>query len=359
MVLATAGLAGVLLVAMQLLPVGEGGSVAYAGEAVAGQAGNQESPQAGQAVEQGAHEGTQTAAGPTAPIYARALGDIVDQFSPPAAAPGYTNHCSIGVAFDGRWLYYTRCGDKNIYAFRPDTPNVLRDTFDTGIDESPAALAYDRKRHGLWFGTQGCNASGMPIYFWSFGTDTVSLEFTIPYGLTNPATGQSFLYYCLADGVAFSENDPSTIKDDEIWFSDDVNKNLGVFSTTGALLRAYDATTIDASFINLAGLAIGGPNLYMSNDGSQGIFRVNSAVFQSLGSFATLSDRLEDMECDPVSYAPTEVMWVRSTPQSVPADDLFTAFEIEPGTCQIGGGGSFHTFIGDEEEVGGTDDEGG
>ncbi|MBI4019849.1 MAG: hypothetical protein HY367_00840 [Candidatus Aenigmarchaeota archaeon] len=267
------------------------------------------------------------------------VGDVVHQLNASEFTfPGYTEFCSVGLAFDGASLYYNRCGDVNIYKIDPVT-GALEDTFDTEVALNPNAMAFDKKRNGIWFGTQACTGSPrtMPIYFWDFDDDSVSLEFSVPETLVNPGTGQDFLNVCFLDGLAYNENDPDTDADDELWFSDDVNKNLGLFRPDGSLVDGFDATDAHASLSTLSGLAIGGPNLYMANNGGGDVFRADKDTLALVDQFASEDERLEDMECDPVTFAPTEVMWVRHTPQGNADDDLITAFAIEPGTCGLGG----------------------
>ena len=271
-----------------------------------------------------------------------AVGDIVHRLNASMLPePGCENFCSIGLAFDGSNLYYNRCDDANIYAIDPLT-GALADTFDTNINttpfgqQGPNAMAYDATREGIWFGTQSCDAMGMPIYFWNFSDDSMNLAFHVPFGMLNPATNQSFLNICFLDGLAFNANGPGEA-DDELWFSDDVDADLGVFRTDGTLVAGYDATAINDSLSVLSGLAVGGPNLYMGNNGFGDVFRADIASFTLVDQFASEETRLEDMECDPDTFAPTEVMWVRHTPQGVLENDLITAFEIEPGACGLGG----------------------
>ena len=276
------------------------------------------------------------AAGAGASPSEAAVGDQVHQITVPVS--GADAFCSIGLAFDGSSLYYDRCEDSNIYRINPVTA-ALEDTFDTGIAEFPNALAFDAKRNGLWIGGQACDEVGMPIYFWDFDDDSVTSMFTIPSALTNPATDETFVNFCFVDGLAYNENDPASDADDEIWFSDDVNPNLGLFRPDGTLVNGYDATTIDASLSETSGLAIGGPTLYLGNDGGGDVFRADKSAdpLTLVSQFTSGDDRQEDMECDLVTFAPIEVMWVRTTPQGGAFPDVITAFEIEPGTCGVGG----------------------
>ena len=262
-----------------------------------------------------------------------AVGDLVHELDVSTFEnPGYTNHCSVGLAFDGSSLYYNRCSDQNIYQIDPIT-GALEDTFDTNVSY-PNAMAYDAKRNGIWFGSQSCDQTGMPIYFWDFDDDSVTLEFHVPFG--------ELLNLCFTDGLAYNENDPNTADDDEIWFSDDIDDLVGLFRPDGTHVDTFDATDIDSSLSTTSGLAVGGSNLYLGNNGGGDVFRADIDSWTFVDEFASTSDRVEDMECDPVTFNNEEdgfkeVMWVRHTPQSVAEDDIITAHEIEPGTCGLGG----------------------
>jgi hypothetical protein len=264
------------------------------------------------------------------------VGDVVAVINPNPSS--VANYCSIGLAFDGTSLYFDRCGDPMIYEISPADGSLIS-SFDPGIPEFPNAMAFDAKRNGLWIGCQACNATGMPVYFWDFDDNSVTLKFTVPFGLINPATGNAFLNLCFIDGLAYNENDPLSDADDEIWFSDDVDDDLALFLPDGTFVAGFDATTIDPSLVSTSGLAVGGPNLYMANNGGGDVFRAQLPGLALLDQFTSGDERQEDMECDPVTFAPIEVMWVRTTPQGGAFPDVITAYEIEPGTCDLGGGG--------------------
>ena len=255
-----------------------------------------------------------------------AVGDVVHQITPDIGDPA-SYFCSIGVAFDGQWLYTDKCGSGTIYQIDPLT-GLVNSTFASGVPELPNALAYDSNRNGLWIGAQSCSATGMPIYFYDFGTATTSLEFTIPFGLINPATGSAFLGFCFTDGLTY---DRTT---DDLWFSDDVSGDLGRFDTSGTLLQGYDSTTIDPSLSQGSGLAIGGSKLYMGNDGGGDVFRADIPAFVLDQQFVSGQARQEDMECDGKTFS-DDVVWVRTTPQGNAVNDLITAYKIETNTCSV------------------------
>jgi len=282
----------------------------------------------------------------TVPAYA-VVGDVIAQHNVDGvnglSAAG--NFCSIGLAFDGTTLYLDQCGDRDLIPIDPVTGLAGGAPFDWAgpAGQFPNAMAFDMKRNGLWIGSQACTdedgVGGLndhAIYFHDFGTGVTTNEFDILGSLINPATGVSFVAVCFVDGLAYNENDPTTAADDEIWFSDDVSTNVGLFRPDGTLVMGYDGSTIDPSLSSGSGLAIGGADLYMGNDGGGDVFRADAATFTFISTFASIDDRVEDMECDPDSFS-VETMWVRSTPQASPADNIITAYEIAPDTCGIGG----------------------
>lgn len=276
-----------------------------------------------------------------------AVGDVVATIDLEPLLPAADVFCSIGVAFDGTHLYVDACDDPNIYEI--DTSGTLVDTFDVianGGTSLPNALAFDAKRNGIWIGGQSCITDDqgntvMPIQFWDFDDDSVTTMFSIPTTLLNPATGNPFLLLCFIDGLAYNENDPTSDADDEIWFSDDVSQEVGLFRPDGTLVKGFDARTVDPSFETFndgnSGLAIGGTNLYMGNNGGGDVFRAdkNTDPLVKVDQFVSGDERQEDMECDPATFSPTEVIWVRTTPQGGLFSNVLTAYEIEPLTCGL------------------------
>jgi hypothetical protein len=179
----------------------------------------------------------------------------------------------------------------------------------------------------------------MPIYFYDF--DLAPAAATQEFVISCAIAGIPFV-----DGLAINLNDPGTGVD-TIYYSGDVTNNVILFDVTGNVIGGVVPSTIDAALAAQSGLAIGGSNLYLGNNGGGQVFRATVPGFASLGQFAAIDDRVEDMECDPNTFAPIEVMWVRSTPQGNPANNVITAYAIEPNTCATGGGG------GGEEQVAG------
>jgi len=285
-----------------------------------------------------------------------AVGDPVTVLSP--EPPIENKFCSMGLAFDGSSLYFDRCFDGNIYEISP-TDGSTRRMFPTGIPELPAALSYDVKHNGLWIGTQKgtggtrlgtCNGVGdMPIYFWSFDNDSVTLMFTI---------SPTFFGRCILEGLAYRENDPTRDDDDELWVSDERSRTVGVFmpdmNGIFVFVRSFDATAVDARLADNTGLTIGDDKLYLSTGCTfpnmcGDVFRaahdmVSLIPFDQLVSASDTPDNLwqSDMACDDMTFSSIgkTVMWVRTSAQCFPGvpecslgNDVITAYEIEPGGC--------------------------
>jgi len=277
----------------------------------------------------------------TVPAYAT-VGDVIDVVSPSNFIS--SSGCSIGLSFDGTNLYWDNCGLGFIYLSDTASPTVnLLDSrdFSAEIPELPNAMAFDASRGGNWVCTQGPDATGMPIYFQdfqgtfgSFADDTVTKIFTVT---VPPAQDFSFQF---CDGLAINLNGAGAA-DDRLYFSDDVNDVTEIYDVTGVHIATIQNVPIDASLSSGSGLAVGGNFLYLANDGGGDVFRAdlsaNPIQPPFVDMFTSGDDRQEDMECDPMTFAPTDVMWVRTTPQGGANPNVATAFEIEPNTCGLGG----------------------
>jgi hypothetical protein len=275
-----------------------------------------------------------------------AVGDVEASHNVDSIISATAHFCSIGLATDGTDLWLNGCLDPLLYCVDAIT-GAACGTIDPGIPENPNAMAFDAARNGLWIGTQsgvgvdgfGCGSVGVPIYFYDFDDSSTTLEFTIPVGTVNPFTGLPVLHpdgtVCFVDGLAYNKADPITGVD-TIYFSDDVSMSVTLFDVTGTIIGGFDASTIDGALAPQSGLAVGGSNLYLGNNGGGEVYRASLPALGPLGLFSAIDDRVEDLECDPDSFA-DEVMWVRSTPQGAPGDNIITAYEIEPATCGEGG----------------------
>ena len=246
-------------------------------------------------------------------------------------------NCSIGLSFDGTHLYWTDCFDGRIWI--TDTaavPTVIdvRD-FSTEIPELPNAMSFDSARGVTYVATQFGGAT-CEIYvidhkgtFNNLQDDTVSLLFAAPIAEVGN---------CFIDGLAYNQNDPIAGAD-ALYVSGDAQNVMSIYLLDGTLVSTVDTSLIAPGAATTSGLAVGGSILYLANNGGGDVFRASLPALTLIDQFVSDDERQEDLECDPVTFAPTDVMWLRTTPQGNPVDNFATAFEIEPDTCGLGGGG--------------------
>ncbi len=241
-----------------------------------------------------------------------AVGDEIDTITFPEG--GGTG---VGVAFDGEFLYYTYISSKNLYKIRPDgTGHMVINT--TGILETGlGALSYDATRGMIWAGTYGCRSGGVgPVYLIDPVTGNATFMFSVP---------STYINYCLDDGIAYDA------KDDSIWYSDDIAPKMVHLAINGTVIEVIDLVPIDARLSTNSGIAIGGDNFYLGTNGKDVTIRANRS-FAFIDEFVNTGFRIEDMECDPETFSPIEVMWIRDAYAG-----QARAYEIEPQTCGLGG----------------------
>ncbi len=286
----------------------------------------------------------------SAPHVFAAVGDEVASFAPRLPDPYF---CAIGLAFDGLSLYVTSCGQPYIYRISA-TDGMWIETLNPQIPERPAALAYDAGRNGFWVATQkgqgvtgfrgccngqcpGATNEGAPIYFWNPVAPPATFKSLIPGPLPNPATGERFLADCLIYGLAYRDGA------DELWITDNLNRNIAVFKPNGQFVRGLNAASHEGTLTNCNGLAAGNDLVYLTTGGRPGCADSCADVFRgnAVESDVEILDRLvdgydrsgSDMECDPVTFGSRAAIWVRTAPQGVAANDVLTAYEIEFGGC--------------------------
>ncbi len=287
----------------------------------------------------------------SAPRGFAAVGDVAAPPITPTLPHPY--FCAIGLAFDGSSLYVTSCGQPYIYRISPANGALLA-TFNPQISERPAALAYDAGRNGFWVATQkgqsvagfggccngqctGASNEGSPIYFWKPTDPAATFGFLVPRTLTNPDTAERFMANCLVYGLAYREGA------DELWITDNLNRNIAVFKPSGEFVRGLNAASEETALFRCNGLGAGNDLVYLANGGRPGCGDDCGDVFRGtelemgidiLDKLVNGHDRSEgDMECDPVTFLPRAVMWVRTDPQSESSNDRITAYEIESGGC--------------------------
>jgi hypothetical protein len=171
------------------------------------------------------------------------------------------------------------------------------------------AMAYDAGRNRVW----ACNGSSNVVLL-NLGASAVDGA-QAPF----PVAG------CF-DGLAYDR------ADDTIWASPDVSGTVYHYALNGSLLGSF-APAIGSC--GNSGIAVGGPKLYLANNGCSEIYEVNkdgsgSVLFASFAPF-----RLEDLECDNETFAGLGkgAIWSQDA-----YDRILNAWEIPAGQCAAGGG---------------------
>ena len=218
------------------------------------------------------------------------------------------NHGGVGtgIAFDGTNLLLTCWGDNHVVAVSPVDGSFVAAHTIAGPNDF-RAVAWDNTRHVLW----ACNG----------GSDVGTIDLT-----TNTYTFRFASQGCI-DGLAYDGSD------DTIWSSYDVSSHVEHYTPSGTLIASHPLGGLLGGGGN-SGIAVGGQKLYLANDGGQQIYELPKD-FSSSSLFATFPRRLEDLECDNVSFLAQgkAAIWSNDA-----YDNVLNAWEIPAGACVFGGG---------------------
>ncbi|MHA2105238.1 MAG: hypothetical protein ACW981_17535 [Candidatus Hodarchaeales archaeon] len=255
------------------------------------------------------------------------------------------NTCSVGGTFDG--TYYmtmeggegvSNCAGGDLQVFQPpvggNSPATLISTKSiVDADNNPviiSALAWDAGRGQVW------GAFNDEVWLIDIGDPTVSgnalatFEFSpslqAPPEEVGPSFGSQLPGIELVDGLAYDTNDNS------IWYSPDVHNNVYHFASDGTYIGKVRPKNTDGFFDGrVSGVAVGTDDtLYIGRDGDAEIRRVHKITGVFISQFATTAGRVEDLTCDPLTYAPKEAILAKDAFQH-----LYEAFEVEEGTCPL------------------------
>ena len=252
-----------------------------------------------------------------------AVGDVA------ATQPLPVSGQDVSIAFDGTKIYYNdQTGTNQLISFKPGNPPTLVTSVTvrevvSGRAIDLDAMAYDVTRDVIW----AVEHETENVYMVDKTTGLAKFQFS--------ATGKCLR--CIGtykDGLAFDAGDPLDPTDDALWWSYDVDWGVYKLRLDGSEIEHFDVRPIspDLASCGNSGIAVGGKLLYLGTDGCNSIVRVDK-ISKAFVDVLTLGQRPEDMECDPVTFAPKEVMWVRQFEDA----DHVTAIEIEPATCGLGG----------------------
>lgn len=227
---------------------------------------------------------------------------------------GISQPCAIntGIAFDGTNLIMSCWSNPGLDIIDPLTGALLNTVTVAGYDGF-GALAWNRNTGTLW----ACGTGGVA----GFMDQAVEIDMT-----TGSVIGSFPVPRTCTDGLAYDG------VDNTLWTSGDVYLDL----------HEYDLTGVEVSTVNIggnigtgnSGIAVGAGSLFLANNGLQQVWEVDRA-FTTYSLFASFPRRIEDLECDDVTFAPQfAVIW-----QQDAYDRIVNAFEIPAGACPFGGGG--------------------
>lgn len=237
--------------------------------------------------------------------------------------PTDTSFVGISIAYDGNSIYYTHYGDPTLYktdltgAHLGSIPVV--DTLGNPWSVGPNALAWDSSRNLMWAGTWGGPCG---IY-----------QIDLSTGVATPAfTNLSPCPFGFMDGLAW---DPVR---DSLWWSDDVNHTISEIDiATGVTLRTINFGALTGSAHGNSGLAVDlNGLLFAGNNGGGTVFKLDVSVPGSefsLGSYALVGGRDEDMECGPVYTKPDGTTVETLLVRGAYSPHTFDVVEMAPGEC--------------------------
>ena len=227
------------------------------------------------------------------------------------------DNCSVqtGIAFDGTNLLMSCWYTQTLDVLRPSDGSLVKRLRVPSISGGFFAMAWDGAKNRLW----AC-VSHNRVYV---------IDTSDPNGDGVVEAGEVEYKYDVAnqctDGLAFDGADRT------LWVSGDVYSHVAHHNEAGVELARYPITSILG--VGNSGIAAGGGNLYLANNGSQQIYVTNKPPTSGT-LFATFPRRIEDLECDDVTFRNDgiSVIW-----QQDAYDREVQAYAIEPGACPFGG----------------------
>ena len=267
-----------------------------------------------------------------APAVQAAPGDLLATVTLPG-----NGDCNVGgeaMLFGGGVLYIavngsfgTGCASSSLDIYSPPAlpgPGVATliatKTLQDGVGDPVlvSVVAWDPTRAVLWA------AYADTVYSIALGDPTISGPAVSTFAFSAGVGG-----FDLIDGLAYD------VGNDTLWYSPDVDCCAYEFGLPGGGLLS---TVISKDAGGLAdglvsGVAVGSANsLYIGRNGENVIRLIDKTTGDFISTFATTVGRVEDLTCDPVTYAPLEAILAKDTYTS-----LYEAFEVEEGTCPLPG----------------------
>lgn len=238
-----------------------------------------------------------------------ATGDQLTSFDAAVTAgiPGCASGIGTGIAYDGTSLILS-CWGSNVLQRVDAVTHLSHGPLTIAGISDLGALAWDGRRQMLW----ACA-----------GRNSIA-RIDLASGALDPSFTPIPVPECV-DGLAYDGND------DTLWASPDVSSTVYHYALDGTLLGSFSIAGKLGSCGN-SGIAVGGPMLYLANNGCSEIYEV-AKDFSTSTRISTFSRRLEDLECDSDTFPGKGAIW------SVDAyDRILNAWEIPAGACTSGGG---------------------
>jgi hypothetical protein len=279
-----------------------------------------------------------------------ALSVAASRVQPAAASPGdllaevttpegtgllWARGISPSVGFDGRFLYYVEYAGSVLH--RIDVPPAGGSSPATGQLDVPItgaasgimSIAYDAGRDSFW----AVGGDGLSVYSLS-KSGSATLAFRVDP--LNDRPGFQLSLYPAEIKVAYDRSD------DTIWYSADATTRIYHYRTTADLLGTAVLVTstpyvdvdmtAECGFSQSSGVAVGGPDLFVSISGCPLYFEFTKTGAK-VGSFAMSLPSAGDIECDSASYG-VSVIWVKDE-----WGGRIQAYEQpSAGACVTGGG---------------------
>ena len=224
--------------------------------------------------------------------------------------------CSVGtgIAYDGDSLILS-CWGSNVLEQVDAVTHLNNGAITvTGLPfgDDLGALAWDAGRGKLW----ACNGFSHAVLI-----DLGAAAFDV--------TQTPIAVAGCVDGLAYDGTD------DTLWTSPDVSGTIYHYALPGGGLLASFPLGGLIGACGSSGIAVGGSQLYLANDGCSEIYQVAKDLTSSSFFADLLPFRLEDLECDDKTFAPLDAIWSQDA-----YDRILSAWElpVTPGLeCTAGG----------------------
>lgn len=227
-------------------------------------------------------------------------------------------------------VYYTSDVDTNLHKMDSNGNDLGSVPIVDSVSQQGLSIdemAWDVTRQVLW--GQLHNSNPVDVYLINVNTGVATFAWT-------SSTNSLGIY---RDGIAYDGTD------DTVWISGDVSSTIEHYQSDGTFINAITPKNADGDTLGtISGVMVGaGDLLYLGRDGLTEIVQVKKSNGDFIASFTSPGgSRDEGLECDATNFAPTLALWSRE----YNAPGFASVIELEPGTCECGGGGTLTCTLG-------------